>query len=70
MTGQQLIDLIQENELENFEIRVILVEIDHTPNAPWGGYNQRTFKLENEITDIGYSDKTFKISLINPDNDY
>lgn len=70
MTGQQLIDLIQTNGLNDFEIMVSLLEIDHTPNAPWGGYNSRTFEVENEITDIGYSDKSFKISLINPDNEY
>ncbi len=62
MTGQQIIDLIRENGLEDFEINISFSEIDPTPDAPWGGYNVRRFEITG-LGDIGHSDKTFKMGI-------
>ncbi len=59
MTGQQIIDLIQENGLEEFEMNVSFSDIGNMPNTP---YNVRRFEIIG-LGDIGHSDKTFKLEM-------
>ncbi len=62
MTGQEIIDLIRENGLEDFEMNISFSEIDPTPDAPWGGYNVRCFEITG-LGDIGHSDKIFRLEM-------
>lgn len=59
MTGQQLIDLIKANELEDFEFIAKLSEID---SSGWG-VNVRSFMFEDRLADIGHSDKMAILDL-------
>lgn len=59
MTGKDIIKIIQENKLEDFEIKVNKLV---TRDAGW------SFNLESsyidELVDIGHSDKTVTFSII------
>lgn len=59
MTGQEIINLIQEYGLEDFEMNVSFSEFVGMPNEP---YAQRTFEVVGFL-DIGNSDKTFKMEI-------
>lgn len=61
MNGQQLIDLIQDNQLEAFEVVVNLFE--PAPGEEWG-ISLRTFTIDPELTDIGYSDKKAILKIV------
>lgn len=68
MTGKQLIDLIQKNGLEDFEMKLICSEFYETPNAGWSNFEREVFSIDASDnlnpTDIGYSDKIFILSLV------
>lgn len=52
MTGQQLIDIIKNNQLEDFEI--IIRRSEFKPGDNW--MTIQSYELKG-LTDIGYSDK-------------
>ena len=61
MKGKYLIKLIQENELENFEIVVRFSEIKENQDYP---LNVRTFEIESKLCDIAYSDRKGVLSIL------
>lgn len=60
MTGQQLINLIEENDLKDFEVIINLFE----PKPGEWGIALRTFDINPELTDIGYSDKVAILNIV------
>lgn len=61
MKGKDLIKIIQDNQLEEFEIKGN--ELKATGNQDsWGVYLKHY--MIDELVDIGYSDKTATFSII------
>ena len=59
MTGRELIKLIEQTGVQDFEIEVRLFEADGSNY----GAKLRVFGIDNKFGDIGYSDKIVSLAL-------
>lgn len=65
MKGKDIIKIIQENHLEEFELKVNNVEIEENfsnSDEVWN-YNLKQYFID-ELVDIGYSDKTVTFGIV------
>ena len=65
MKGKDIIKIIQDNKLEEFELKVNTTEIEENfsnSDEVWG-FNLKQYFID-ELVDIGYLDKTITFGIV------
>lgn len=65
MKGKDIIKIIQDNQLEEFELKVNTTEIEENfsnSDEVWN-YNLKQYFID-ELVDIGHSDKTVTFGIV------